>query len=81
MNPETAQNVRAKEMEEELRKNRKRKMMLAEGKKEGGRKGERESVCVYVWVCVSVCLCVCLSMCVLILRCPYVRTLPYLYVR
>ena len=56
MNPETAQNVRAKEMEEELRKNRKRKMMLAEGKKEGGRKGERESVCVYVWVCVCVCV-------------------------
>lgn len=31
VNPETAQNIRAREMEEELRKNRKRKMMIAEG--------------------------------------------------
>ena len=31
VNPETAQNLRAKQMEEELRKNRKRKEMLAEG--------------------------------------------------
>ena len=31
VNPETAQNIRAKQMEEELRKNRKRKEMLAEG--------------------------------------------------
>jgi hypothetical protein len=32
VNPETAQNLRAKEMEEELRKTRKRKMMLSEGR-------------------------------------------------
>ena len=32
VNPETAQNLRAKQMEEELRKDRKRKVMLSEGK-------------------------------------------------